>query len=58
MPFTYNITVGIGAGFVTHVLLKVALGKARQVSGLMWVVAGLFVVYFTIAPLRQVLGLE
>ena len=58
MPFTYNITVGIGAGFMTHVLLKVALGKTRQVNGLMWVVAGLFVVYFAIAPLRQLLNLE
>jgi adenine/guanine/hypoxanthine permease len=58
MPFTYNITVGIGAGFIAHVLLKVALGKSRVVSPLMWVVAGLFVVYFTIAPIRHVLGLE
>ena len=58
MPFTYNITVGIGAGFVTHVLLKVGLGKARQVNALMWVVAALFVVYFAIAPLRQLLGVD
>ena len=56
MPLTYNITVGIGAGFMAHVLLKVALGKTRQVNGLMWVVAGLFVVYFAIAPIRQLLG--
>ena len=58
MPFTYNITVGIGAGFITHVLLKVVLGKTRLVNPLMWMVAGLFVVYFAIAPIRQVLGLE
>ena len=58
MPFTYNITVGIGAGFITHVLLKVVLGKARLVNTLMWVVAALFVVYFAIAPIRQVLGVD
>ena len=58
MPFTYNITVGIGAGFIAHVLLKVVLGKARLVNPLMWVVAALFVIYFTIAPIRHVLGLE
>jgi adenine/guanine/hypoxanthine permease len=56
MPFTYNITVGIGAGFIAHVLIKVVRGKAREVHSLMWVVAALFVVYFAIAPLRDLLG--
>ncbi|ADB34921.1 Xanthine/uracil/vitamin C permease [Kribbella flavida DSM 17836] len=51
MPFTYSISAGIGAGFVSYVLLKVVRGKARQVHPLMWVVAALFVVYFAIGPL-------
>ena len=29
MPFTYNITVGIGAGFIAWVLVKIAKGHAR-----------------------------
>ena len=56
MPFTYSITVGIGAGFVTYVLLKVVRGKAAQVHGLLWIVAALFVLYFAINPLEQLLG--
>lgn len=56
MPFTYNITVGIGAGFVVYVVLKVARGKVREIGGLMWIVAALFVVYFAIAPVRDLLG--
>jgi adenine/guanine/hypoxanthine permease len=52
MPFTYSISAGIGAGFVSYVVLKVVRGKARQVHPLMWVVAALFVVYFAIHPLR------
>jgi AGZA family xanthine/uracil permease-like MFS transporter len=28
MPFTYSITAGIGAGFVTYVLIKLVRGKA------------------------------
>jgi len=28
MPFTYSITAGIGAGFITYVLIKVVTGKA------------------------------
>jgi AGZA family xanthine/uracil permease-like MFS transporter len=47
MPFTFSITIGIGAGFITYVLLKVARGKARTLHPLMWVVAAAFVVYFS-----------
>ena len=30
MPFTYSITVGIGAGFLAYVLIKVVRGKAAR----------------------------
>jgi AGZA family xanthine/uracil permease-like MFS transporter len=46
MPLTYEITVGIGAGFISWVLIKVVRGKASEVHPLMWLVAGLFVLYF------------
>jgi adenine/guanine/hypoxanthine permease len=51
MPFTYSITAGIGAGFVSFVLLKVVRRKAGRVHPLMWVVSALFVAYFAIGPL-------
>ncbi|HEX6149349.1 NCS2 family permease [Nocardioides sp.] len=51
MPFTYSISVGIGAGFIAFVLLKVVRGKAAVIHPLMWVVAALFVVYFAIEPI-------
>ncbi len=53
MPFTYSITAGIGAGFVTYVVLKVVKGKAAVLHPLMWVVAVLFVVYFAIDPISR-----
>jgi adenine/guanine/hypoxanthine permease len=53
MPFTYSISAGIGAGFVSYVLLKVVRGKARQIHPLMWVVAVLFIIYFAIGPLTD-----
>jgi AGZA family xanthine/uracil permease-like MFS transporter len=56
MPFTYSISVGIGAGFVAYVLIKVVRGRARAVHPLLWVVAALFVVYFAIEPIRRLLG--
>jgi AGZA family xanthine/uracil permease-like MFS transporter len=46
MPLTYDITVGIGAGFITWVLLKVVLGKWREIHPLMWVVTIGFAIYF------------
>jgi len=56
MPFTYSISVGIGAGFIAFVVVKLALGKARSIHPLMWVAAIAFVVYFTLGPIRDVLG--
>jgi adenine/guanine/hypoxanthine permease len=55
MPFTYSITVGIGAGFVSYALLMAAGRRAREVHPLLWVVAALFVVYFAIDPITQLL---
>jgi adenine/guanine/hypoxanthine permease len=46
MPLTFSITIGIGAGFITWVLIKIAVGKVGQVHPLMWVVAIAFVIFF------------
>ena len=56
MPFTYSIAVGIGAGFVTHVVLKVATGKSKTIHPLLWVVAIAFVIYFSSYPINNLLG--
>ncbi|MFE9860653.1 NCS2 family permease [Streptomyces sp. NPDC005780] len=58
MPFTYSITNGIGAGFVSYVIIKACLGKAREVHWLLWGTAALFLVYFAIDPLEQILDLK
>jgi AGZA family xanthine/uracil permease-like MFS transporter len=57
MPFTYSITVGIGAGFVVYTVIKVIRGKARAIHPLLWAVSALFVVYFAIDPLRDAVGI-
>ena len=46
MPLTYDITVGIGAGFISWVLIKVVRGKMAEVHWLMWVVSIAFMVFF------------
>lgn len=49
MPFTYSITNGIGAGFVSYVALKVLSGRAREVAPLLYLAAAAFLVYFAVA---------
>ncbi|GAB1820933.1 NCS2 family permease [Herbidospora sp. RD11066] len=56
MPFTYSIANGIGAGFITYVLIKAAKGKASEVHPLMWLVAVLFTIYFALGPIKILFG--
>jgi AGZA family xanthine/uracil permease-like MFS transporter len=56
MPFTYNISVGIGVGFVTHVIIRAIQGRAKEVHPLLWVVSGLFVIYFLQSPINIWVG--
>ncbi|MFZ4487506.1 MAG: NCS2 family permease [Candidatus Nanopelagicales bacterium] len=58
MPFTYSITNGIGAGFVSWLVIKIFTGKVREVNWLMWVISIAYIIYFTIYPIQVVLGLK
>jgi len=57
MPFTYSITNGIGAGMVSYVAIKIAQGKSKEISGLLWIIAAAFVIYFAVHPLKELLGM-
>ncbi len=46
MPFSYSITNGIGAGFVSYVVIKLVRGRGGAVHPLMYAAAAAFVVYF------------
>jgi AGZA family xanthine/uracil permease-like MFS transporter len=48
MPLTLSITEGISFGFISYVLLKLVAGKGRQVHGLVYFFAALFVVRYII----------
>jgi AGZA family xanthine/uracil permease-like MFS transporter len=58
MPFTYSIVNGVGAGFVSYVVLQAAVGKSKRVHPLMWGVAAFFAMYFAIEPLKTLLGIK
>lgn len=42
IPLSYSIVDGIAFGFVAYPLLKLALGRRREVPALLYVIAGLF----------------
>ena len=56
MPLTYSIANGIGAGFVSWVVIQALSGRAKKVSPLLWVVAVGFVLFFARGPIEALFG--
>jgi len=46
MPFTYNISFGIGFGLLSYVVIKLCTGKAKEVSVATYVLAIIFLAMF------------
>jgi AGZA family xanthine/uracil permease-like MFS transporter len=42
MPFTYSIANGLALGFISYAGLKLLTGKYKEVSAMIWCVAGVF----------------
>jgi AGZA family xanthine/uracil permease-like MFS transporter len=42
MPLAVSITDGIAFGFIAHALLKLTTGRGREVNGLVYLFAALF----------------
>jgi len=45
---SYQISMGLALGFVSLVVLKLALGRYKEIHGAMWIIAGLSVVFLAI----------
>ena len=48
MGFAYSISYGIATGFIFYTIIKVAKGKTKEVSPVIWVVDALFILNFII----------
>ncbi|WP_078382142.1 NCS2 family permease [Sutcliffiella halmapala] len=46
IPFSYSIADGIAFGFIAYPLVKLALGKAKEVSAPLYIIAALFFLTF------------
>ncbi|MDQ0647407.1 AGZA family xanthine/uracil permease-like MFS transporter [Microbacterium natoriense] len=56
MPMTYSIANGIGAGFVSWIVVNALSGKAKTIHPLLWVVGAGFVLFFARGPIEALLG--
>ncbi len=50
MSFTYNLGIGLTAGFVIYPVLKTAAGQWREISGGLWLLAGVSLLFFILYP--------
>jgi AGZA family xanthine/uracil permease-like MFS transporter len=50
MSFTYNIGIGVTAGFVLYPLFKTAAGRWREVQPGLWMLAGLSLLFYIFYP--------
>lgn len=48
MALAYNISYGIGAGFIFYCIVKLATGKAKEIHPVIWVSAILFILNFVV----------
>ncbi|VXB23926.1 Xanthine/uracil/thiamine/ascorbate permease family protein [Microbacterium sp. 8M] len=55
MPLTYSIANGIGAGFISWVLVRAFSGRIREISPLLLIVTAGFVIYFARGPIEALL---
>jgi adenine/guanine/hypoxanthine permease len=51
IPLTYNISWGIGLGFISYVVIKLFHGKIKDIHPLMWVASIAFLLAFLQAPI-------
>ena len=56
MPMSYSIANGIGAGFISWVVVRSAAGKGREISPLLWIVAAGFLLYFARGGISSFVG--
>ncbi|AIQ54322.1 NCS2 family permease [Paenibacillus sp. FSL R7-0331] len=51
IPFTYSIVDGMAFGFITYPIVKLAMGKGKEVPPALYGIAGLFVANFVLHAL-------
>jgi AGZA family xanthine/uracil permease-like MFS transporter len=55
MPYTWSITNGIGAGFITYAAIKLLNGKARQAHWMVYLASAAFLLYFALPLIERMM---
>lgn len=50
MSFTYNIGIGMTAGFLIFAIVKILTGNYKEISGGMWILSGMSLLFFIFYP--------
>nr|WP_201469112.1 NCS2 family permease [Microbacterium hydrocarbonoxydans] len=56
MPMTYSIANGIGAGFISWIVVNAFSGRAKTIHPLLWAVGVGFVIFFARGPIEALFG--
>jgi len=55
IALSYSISTGLAFGFVSFTLIKIVLGKAREVKPTMWIIAILSLTFLTMDQLPDII---
>jgi AGZA family xanthine/uracil permease-like MFS transporter len=50
MSFTFNMGIGMTAGFIVYPVMKIITGKAKEVTTAVWILAAVSAVFFVFYP--------
>lgn len=50
MPFSYSIANGIAAGIIAYPVMKLSVGKGKEVKPILYIMAILFIIRFIVMP--------
>jgi AGZA family xanthine/uracil permease-like MFS transporter len=55
IALSYSISTGLAFGFISFTIIKLGLGKAKDVKPAMWIIAILSIVFLTLDQLRLII---
>ena len=50
MSFTFNLGIGLTAGFLTYIIVKGLSGRMNEISTGMWILGGFSLLFFIFYP--------
>ena len=53
MGFAYSISTGIAGGFIFFCLVKLAKGKSKEITPVLWVATALFILNFVVLSILK-----